>query len=119
MVALQFFELRVAEALLTMGDWSGKSLRFVRKSIGYNKQDLANLLGLTEEIVSGWERPEEPTQQERLGHVTALLLALVNDALAKKTTMRDALLAGKVPKLAKGPIDLGTIVVPPRWSAPD
>ena len=91
--AVEAVELRAATALLA-GECDGATVKFVRQVLGFRAADLAELLDVRADTVSRWEtgriavgRPE-----------TAILVGLVADVIAGKTTTIDRLRALRQPR---------------------
>lgn len=100
--ALEKAELAVAIELGARGVRTGEAFKFIRKAIGMRATDLAELLDVTAETISRWER-----EAVEIDHAAfAVLGALASERREAKTEMLDRLKAARDPKLPKKPIKL-------------
>ena len=81
--------LALACGLADVGVETGEALRHMRKALGLRAADLARLLGVTPETISHWETGKAGASRAAF----AALAAMVEDALAGRTTTRDRLAA--------------------------
>lgn len=99
--ALEQVELAIASELGRLGRLTGEAFKFMRKSIGLRGIDLAELLNVTGETVSRWERDVVPIDHAAF----AVLGALVADKREGRTRMRDLLNATRAEaKKVKQPV---------------
>lgn len=62
-VDLGRFEREIARALTTAAP-TGETIKYVRKALGYTGRELGELLGVTVETVSRWEREAHPIDRQ-------------------------------------------------------
>jgi len=96
------FEKEVAGWLAREGVLSGEAFRFMRKAAGLRAKELAELLDVTPETISRWEK--EHRQPDRKAMM--VLGDLVLDRLKGEETALDRLRALGSERQAVGPIDL-------------
>jgi len=90
---LERFELRVAKWLADAGTRTPETFRFMRKALRLRAIDLGELLNVTPETISRWERGGLPVEHRAL----ALLGGLVADKLAGRQETQARLLALRSP----------------------
>jgi len=102
------FELGVALFISRNGARSGEEFAFMRKAIGLPATELAELLDITRETVSRWERGHQPLERRAV----VILGDLVGDHLEGKRRTLDRLQALREPaKLAKTvPIEIDALL---------
>ena len=71
---MKLFELRVAIELAKAGLRTGESFKFLRKALNLERQDLAQLLDLTEDCVAYWERGDWPVDPRAHAVLCSLVL---------------------------------------------
>lgn len=98
------FELGIALFISRNGARIGEEFAFMRKAIGLPAIELAELLDVTRETISRWERGHQPLERRAV----VILSDLVGDRLEGKTRTLDRLRAlREPPKLARTvPIEL-------------
>jgi putative zinc finger/helix-turn-helix YgiT family protein len=87
--SLERAELTAAKMICDAGEVSGVSLRFMRKALGLQAQELAELLAVSVETMSKWERGHRGVDT----HAWLVVAALVSDRIEDRTTTRDRLTA--------------------------
>lgn len=103
-------ELRVAAWLAEHGVRDQEAFRFMRKALGLRGVDLAELLDVTPETISRWERGALPTEQRAF----ALLAALVCERVEGRKGLMALLRAARQPP--EGPT-ADPIKLPPSAAA--
>jgi putative zinc finger/helix-turn-helix YgiT family protein len=104
---LHRFEWAVARELAETGKISGEALRFMRKSISLKAVELAQLLGITPETLSRWEKGKLEVDEK-----TFLIVGdLVEDYFAGNTRTRRRLLAIRASKTNPPPSGVSKIVI--------
>lgn len=98
--ALEQMELAIAAELGKLGRLVGEAFKYMRKSIGLRGIDLAELLDVTGETVSRWERDVVPIDHAAF----AVLGALVSEKRLGRTEMRDRLQAARDAKVPSKPV---------------
>lgn len=96
------FEREIAGWLAKAGVLSGEVFRFMRKAVGLRAKELAELLDVTPETISRWEK--EHRQPDRKAMM--VLGDLVLDRLRGEETALGRLRALATERQAEGPIDL-------------
>jgi putative zinc finger/helix-turn-helix YgiT family protein len=102
--ALEAMELAIAAELGRLGVLKGEAFKFMRKAIDLRGIDLAELLDVTGDTVSRWERDVVPIDHAAF----AVLGALASEARQGRTEMRDRLQAARDAKLPKKPVKVGS-----------
>jgi putative zinc finger/helix-turn-helix YgiT family protein len=95
-------DLLVAARVAELGEVSGEAFRFARKALGLRAIDLAELLDVSADTISRWERGAVAVDRAAL----ALLAAAAADALDNRTTTLDRLRALAVGKRPAGALRL-------------
>ena len=98
--SLEKMELAIAAELGRLGVLKGEAFKFMRKAVGLRGIDLAELLDVTGDTVSRWERETVPIDHAAF----AVLGALASEARRGGTEMRDRLQAARDAKLPKKPV---------------
>jgi len=98
--ALEKVELAIGAELGKLGRLTGEAFKFMRKSIGLRGIDLAELLDVTGETVSRWERDVVPIDHAAF----AVLGTLVSEKRQGRTQMRDLLEATRAAKVPSKPV---------------
>lgn len=99
---LERFELRVAVELARAGEASGEAMRFMRKAVGLQGRELAELLRVTPETVSRWETGKQPMDHRAM----AVVGALVVERFEGRSAMHDTLHALLAPRRLRRSIEL-------------
>ncbi|MCL2776604.1 MAG: type II toxin-antitoxin system MqsA family antitoxin [Polyangiaceae bacterium] len=87
------FACHVARALIDAGEVSGSVFRFFRHTLGLTEASLANLLGVSADTVSRWERGQRDV--DRLAWAT--VAGLVFDEIEERPRMRHVLEVMRTP----------------------
>lgn len=103
-------ELRVAAWLAVHGVRDQEVFRFMRKALGLRGVDLAELLDVTPETISRWERGALPTEQRAFALLAALVCERVEGRVGLMAILRAARQPPEVP-----PTD--PIMLPPSAAA--
>lgn len=98
--ALEKVELAIAAELGKLGRLNGDAFKFMRKALGLRGIDLAELLDVTGETVSRWERDVVPIDHAAF----AVLGALVAEKLQGRTQMLSLLDATRLEKALTEPV---------------
>lgn len=99
---LERFELRVAVELARAGLASGEAMRFMRKTLGLQALELAELLRVTPETVSRWETGKQPMDHRAM----AVMGALVIERFEGRSAMHDTLRALLSPRRLRRSVEL-------------
>lgn len=89
---LERMELAIAAELGRLGRLKGEAFKYMRKSIGLRGVDLAELLDVTGETISRWERDVVPVDHAAF----AVLGAMVTEKRQGRTQMRELLEATRI-----------------------
>lgn len=98
--ALEAMELAIAVELGKLGQRTPEAFKFMRKALAMRAVDLAELLDVTPDTVSRWERGAVDIDHAAF----AVLGALVSERRAGRTEMLDRLRAANEPKAPKKPV---------------
>ncbi|MGZ5967372.1 MAG: type II TA system antitoxin MqsA family protein [Polyangiales bacterium] len=74
---LHAFELEIARTIATDGPSTGDGFRFMRKAIGLQASELAELLDVTRETVSRWENEKQDLERRAVAILSSLVLETV------------------------------------------
>ena len=98
--ALEQVELAIAAELGRLGRLNGEAFKFMRKAVGLRGIDLAELLDVTGDTVSRWERDVVPIDHAAF----AVLGALASEKRRGGTEMRDRLQAARDARVPEKPV---------------
>lgn len=88
------FERAIARSLASTAP-TGETIKYVRKALGYTGKELGELLGVTFETVSRWEREAHPIDRQ----AWALLGLLAMDKEQTEAMLRAAADPGQLPEV--------------------
>jgi putative zinc finger/helix-turn-helix YgiT family protein len=97
---LAAMELAIAVELAALGVCTPESFKYIRKTLGFRASDVAELLDVTDQTVSRWERGATTVDHTAF----AVLAALASDRRKGSTEMLDRLAAVRAPKQPRKPV---------------
>lgn len=106
-----YFQLAVAARLADLGALSGEAFAFMRKALGFDAADVADLYGVEPEAVIRWESGDRILDRA----VFISLAAVVQDKLLGRSTVLDWFRALDRPApRRRAPIQVEVFTPPPR-----